>query len=166
MPPLIRQEIERLIVLNCTEQWMDAKSALASLEKYRRRLVPGLAKCLDDADRDVRLYTVELLDASGRRGVIALPALIQLLADSDQQLRLTAAHAIQKFGAKAASALPVLEAWLLDDHEYVRLVAATTILCIDPWKRRSLLPLIRQAAESANPVLSGMASEFLSAESG
>jgi hypothetical protein len=157
----IRQELLHLLVLNYAEQWVPNHIALEQLEHYGDQLIPGLIGCLGDYDSEVRQLAISLLDEAGLAATPALPAVIQKIADPDRLVRVAAAHCLQKFGPQAIEAVPILLPWLHDENEYIRLVAAVTILKIDPTKRDEMMPIVRSASASANPMVRGMAEEFL-----
>jgi HEAT repeat protein len=154
-------DLLRLIDLNHREKWVPADQALKQLDGYGERLIPGLIDALEDHDPEVRLLAVELLDAAGPRAEKAVPALVQRVADPDRLVRVAAASTLARFGPRAAAAIPLLEPWLKDAHEYIRLVAATTILRLDPTRTSPLLSLVKEALHSENPVVRGLAQEFL-----
>jgi HEAT repeat protein len=157
----IRQELLHLLVLNYAEKWVPNHIALEQLEHYGDGLIPALIDCLYDYDSEVRQLAINLLDEGGLRAGPALPALIQSVTDPDRLVRVAAAHCLQKFGPKAVEAVPLLLPWLQDDHEFVRLLAAVVILKLDPTKRDELMPIVRSARGSENPMVQGMAEEFI-----
>jgi hypothetical protein len=61
----------------------------------------------------------------------------------------------------AIDAIPLLCPWLSDDHEYVRVLAAVTISSINPAMKNELLPVIKAASGSYNPLVKRPAQEFL-----
>ena len=134
---------------------------LEQLESHGERLIPGMIDALDDYDPEVRLLAVELLDAARPRTEAAVPALINKLADPDRLVRMAAASTLARFGLRAADAVPLLEPWLEDANEFIRLVAATTILQLDPTRTVTLLFVVKAALHSDNPVVRGLAQEFL-----
>lgn len=157
----IRQELLRLVALNHQEQWVPTHLALQQLDQYGDRLIPGLVSALDDTDEEVRLLAMSLLTEAGTRSAPALPVIVKMLADQDRLVRVSAANCIQKFGPLAIDAVPLLRPWLRGDHEYVRLLAAVTISTIDPTMKDEMLPVIRTATGSNNPLVSSLAEEFL-----
>ena len=157
----IRQELLRLVALNHQEQWVPTHLALQQLEQYGDRLIFGLASALDDADSEVRLLAMSLLDEVGTRSAPALSAIIQMLADEDRPVSMAAAQCLQKFGPLAMNAVPLLRSRLRDDHEYVRLLAAVTISTIDTTMKDEMLPVIKAATVSDNPLVRGLAEEFM-----
>jgi len=156
----LRCDLQRLIALNHQERWVPADQALDQLAGHGEALIPGLVAALEDHDDEVRLLAVELLGAAGPRAETAVPALVQKVVDQDRLVRVATASALTQFGPLAAAAIPVLERWLDGDHEYIRAVAATTILALDPAQSVSLLPKVKEALASDNPVVRGMAEEF------
>lgn len=157
----IRQELLRLIFLNHQEQWVPTHLALPQLDQYGDRLIPGLVSALDDTDQEVRLLAMSLLDEAGTRSAPALSAIIKMLADQDRAVRVVTASCLQKFGPLAIDAVPLLRPWLRDDHEYVRLLAAVTITTINLTMKDEMLPVIKAASGSENPLVKGLAEEFL-----
>ena len=157
----ICRELRRLVDLNHQEQWVPAHIAIQQLDKYGDRLIPGLVSALDGADSEVRLLALSLLDEAGTRSAAALPVIIQMLADEDRPVCVAAAQCVQKFGPLAIDAVPLLRPWLLDDHEYVRLLAAVTISTIDTTMKDEMIPVIKAASGSENPLVKGLAEEFL-----
>ena len=157
----IRQELLRLIALNHQEQWVPDHLALQQLDQYGDRLIPGLVLALGDTDEEVRQLAMSLLDEAGTRSAPALSAIIKMLAVQDRVVRVVAANCLQKFGPLAIDAVPLLRPWLRGDHEYVRLLAAVTISTIAPIMKDEMLPVIRAATGSDNPLVSSLAEEFL-----
>lgn len=158
----IRQELLNLIALNSAEQWVPEHIAYQQVfDRHGDRLIPGLIECLSDDDAEVRRLAVNLLDEAGPAATPALPAVIQKIADPDRLVRVAAAHCLEKFGPLAVDAVPLLLPWLQNDHEYIRLLAAITILKIDQTMRGELMPLIEAATTSTNPMMQGLAEEFL-----
>lgn len=155
----IRQELLRLIALNHAEQWVPNHIALQELDRFGDLLIPGLIECLGDDDAEVRLLAVALLDEAEQQAKPAVPALIRAIADVDRLVRVTAAQCLAKFGPLATDAVPYLIPWLQDENEYVRLVAAVTVFRLDPTKRDELMPIIRSARASINPMVRGLAEE-------
>ncbi len=162
-PPMneISRELLRLVALNHQEQWVPTDVAIQQLEYYGDRLIPGLVLALDDANEEVRLLAMNLLDEAGSRSTPALPIIIRMLRDEDRTMRLSTGECLQKFGLLAIEAVPLLWPWLFDDHEYVRLLAAITITCINPKMRDEMSPVIRTATGSANPMVRFLAEEFM-----
>ena len=154
-------ELRRLVDLNHQEQWVPAHVAIQQLDKYGERLIPGLVSALDDADSEVRLLALSLLEEAGTRAAPALPVIIQMLTDKDRLVCVAAAPCLQKFGPLAIDAVPLLRSWLRDDHEYVRLLAAVTISTIDTTMKDEMLPVIKAATVSENPLVRGLAEEFM-----
>lgn len=160
-----RQELLNLIALNNAERWLPEHIAFKQLlNRHGDRLIPGLIECLSDDEAEVRRLAVNLLDEAGLDATPALPAIIQKIADSDRLVRVAAAHCLEKFGPLAVEAVPLVLTWLQDDHEYVRLLAAVTIFRLDPTKRAELMPLIQAATASNNPMVQGMAEEFIAGD--
>ena len=158
----IRQELLNLIARNNAEQWVPEHIASQQLlDRHGDRLIPGLIECLGDDKADVRRLAISLLDEAGPAVTPALPAIIQKIADPDRIVRVAAVHCLEKFGPQAAEAVPLLQPWLQDGHEYIRLLAAITILKIDRTMQRELMPLIEAARASKNPMVQGMADEFI-----
>lgn len=157
----IRRELNRLVDLNHQEQWVPTHTALQQLDQYGDRLISGLVSALDDADSEVRLLALSLLDEAGVRSAPAWPMIIQMLNDQDRSVCVVAAHCLQKLGPLAIDAVPILRPWLQDDHEYIRLLAAITITNINPTVRDEMLPVIKAASGSENPMVSGLAEEFM-----
>ena len=157
----ICRELRRLVDLNHQEQWVPAHIAIQQLDKYGDRLIPGLVSALDGADSEVRLLALSLLDEAGTRSAPAVSAIIQMLADQDRAVRVVAASCLQKFGPLAIDAVPLLRPWLRDDHEYVRFIAAVTISTINTTMKDEILPVIKAASGSENPLVKGLAEEFL-----
>ncbi len=158
----IRQELLNLIALNNAERWVPENIAVVQLfDRHGDRLIPGLIECLGDDDGEVRRLAVNLLDEAGLVATPALPAVIQLVADPDRLVRVAAAHCLEKFGPQAVDAVPLLLPWLQDENEYIRLLAVVTILKVDRTKKDELMPLIKSATGSDNPMVHGMADEFI-----
>ena len=161
----IRQELLRLIALNNTAQWLPEHIAAQQLlDRHGERLIPGLRECLGDGNAEVRRLAVNLLDEAGPAATPALPAIIHMIADPDRLVRVAAAHCLEKFGPQAADAVPLLLSWLQDENEYVRLLAVVAILRIDATKRAELMPYIEAARVSTNPMVQGLAEEFITGE--
>ena len=157
----IHHELLRLVALNHQEQWVPAHLALQQLDQYGDRLIPGFVSALNDADSEVRLLALSLLDEVGTRSAPAVTAIIQMLDDEDRPVCVAAAQCLQKFGPLAMDAVPLLRPWLRDDHEYVRLLAAVTISTIDTTMKDEMLPVIKAATVSENPLVRGLAEEFM-----
>lgn len=158
----IRQELLNLIALNDAEQCVPEHFAYQQLlDRHDDRLMPGLLECLSDDVAEVRRLAVNLLDEAGLDATPALPAIIQKIADSDRLVRVAAAHCLEKFGPQAVDAVPLLLRWLQDENEYIRLLAQVTIIRLDPTKRGELIPFIEAARASKNPMVQGLAEEFL-----
>jgi HEAT repeat protein len=157
----IYRELRRLIDLNYQEQWVPTNIALQQLNQYRSQIIPGLVSALDDTDSDIRLLALSLLDEAGMQSAPGMSAMIQMLADEDRPVRVAAAQCLQKFGPMAIDAIPLLCPWLSDDHEYVRVLAAVTISSINPAMKNELLPVIKAASGSYNPLVKRPAQEFL-----
>lgn len=161
----VHQELLTLIALNNAEQWVPEHIAYQHLlDRHGDRLIPGVIECLGDDDAEVRRLAISLLDEAGPAATPALPAIIQKIADPDRLVRVAAAHCLDKFGSPATEAVPLLLPWLQDDHDYIRLLAAITIIRLDPTKRAELMPLIQAATASNNPMVQGMAEEFLNGQ--
>ncbi len=139
---------------------MPGDQALELLAGHGEALIPGLVAALEDAHAEVRLLAVELLGATESRAKTAVPPLVQKLDDPDRLVRVAAASALVRFGPIAVAAVPLLEQWLANENEYVRLVAVTTILALDPAQSGSLLPRVKEALLSENPVVRSLAEEF------
>lgn len=158
----IRQELLNLIALNNAEQWVPEHIAFMQLlDRHGVRLIPGLIECLGDDDAEIRRLAVELLDEAGLDAAPALPAVIQKIADSDRLVRVAAAHCLEKFGQQAVDAVPLLLPWLQDENEYIRVLAQITIIRLDPTMRDELISFIEAARASKNPMVQGLAEEFL-----
>ena len=157
----IRLELLRLLILNYAEQWVPEHIAFVQLASYGDRLIPGLIGCLEDYDSEVRQLAISLLDEAGLRAAPALPSLIQAVADPDRLVRLAAADCLVKFGPQAVDAVPLLESWLQDEPEYVPLMAALTIIRLDLTKKDELVPIIQAALDSENPMVRGLAEEYI-----
>ncbi|HEY7328081.1 MAG TPA: thioredoxin domain-containing protein [Gemmataceae bacterium] len=156
----LRSDLLRLIALNRQEKWVPSDQALEQVAGHGEGLIPGLVAALEDDHAELRLLAVELLGAAGARAEAAVPALVKNVADPDRLVRLAAASVLAQFGLLAAAAVPLLLQWLDDESEYVRLVAATTILALDPAQNGSLLPKVKEALSSENPVVRSLAEEF------
>ena len=154
-------ELRRLVALNHQEQWVPDHLALQQLDQYGDRLIPGLVSALDDDDSEVRQLALSLLDEAGMRSAPAVSAIIQMLADEERPVCVAAAQCLQKFGPLAMDAVPLLRPWLHDAHEYVRLLAAITISTIDTTMKDEMLPVIKAATVSENPLVKGLAEEFM-----
>jgi HEAT repeat protein len=158
----IRQELLNLIARNNAEQWVPEHRAFQQLlDLQGDRLIPGLIECLGDNDAEVRRLAVNLLDEAGPAATPALPLMIQMVGDRDRLVRVAAAHSLEKFGPQAAEAVPLLLPWLRDENEYIRLLAAVTMIRLDPTKADQLMPIIQAATASNNPMMQGLAEEFL-----
>jgi len=158
----IRQELLTLIALNNAEQWVPEHIAFQQLlDRHGDRLITGLIECLGDDDAEIRRLAVNLLDEAGLVAAPALPGVIRMIADMDRLVRVAAAHCLVKFGPLAVDAVPLLLPWVQDGHEYIRLLASVTLIRLDPTKRVELMPLIQAARGSENPMVQGMAEEFL-----
>lgn len=153
----IRNELLRFVALNKTERRVPADIALAQLEHFGNRLIPGLVACLNDDDTEVKLLAIELLGESQPRSDEAVPALIERLKDENKLVQIAAAYNLSHFGPVAAAAIPLLKPWLSDDLEYIRVLAATTIMRVDPARSNDVQPILRAALRSQIPLLRQLA---------
>ena len=161
----IRDELVRYINLNYDYVGVSTEFALQELQTFGDSLIPGLIDCLTDDDFDVRKLAVDLLCEIRPLPNEAVPALIERLTDENWVVRAAVLVSIADFGPIAAGAIPFLEPWLVlkpwpgVDHEFLRVVILCAIVALDP-DRTELLPDIREALSSDNPMVQERAQEF------
>ncbi|CAK0840958.1 unnamed protein product [Prorocentrum cordatum] len=89
--------------------------------------VPSLARCLEDADGQVRVAAAGALQKAGVHGVGAMLQLMRCLEDEHEGVREQAARALGEMGPAAAEAEQLLVGRLEDGHGAVRSAAATAL---------------------------------------
>jgi HEAT repeat protein len=103
------------------------------LGKAFQSMLPHIAGALTDADAQVRMEAMEVLDALGPAAGPAAPAAAQALSDKNRFVRWSAVRTLKDIGAPAAlPAIPMLARLLEDDDVDVDLAAIDALVHLDP----------------------------------
>ena len=114
------------ILLNSLDEGRLARSRMAAIleSSQYKKVLPLLAKQVDDPKQEVRFWIAYLLGRSGNTD--ALPILYDMSNDKSYDVRASVAEAIGQFG-ETDDTVKVLKRLIKDDHWPVRIHAAKTI---------------------------------------
>lgn len=160
----------RLLKDSCAEVRKSSRQALEDLAQARQRLaariestateqrdyssrakpkpnenmpVAELVAGISDRDVNIRLRTLDILEALGPAAAPAGPALVKALNDPQRFVRWAAARALGKVGAvEPKTAIPALIQMLSDDDVDLRAAAAATLAVYGPAARTAAPALL------------------------
>jgi HEAT repeat protein len=115
--------------------------------------VADMVAGLRDRDVNIRLRTLDILEALGPTAAPAGPALVKALNDPNRFVRWAAARALGKVGAvESETAIPALIGMLSDDDVDLRAAAASTLAGYGP-AARTAVPVLLAALASEDTSL-------------
>jgi HEAT repeat protein len=144
-------------------RWGAARVVRHVAPREADRIVPALARRLDDENADVRLTSLLALKEYGPAIKPAVEALAKALAHKDTNTRAFAVEVVASAGTEGKAAAPALLGALADSDSNIRVAAIEALPRLGPLTPRARLAL-RKALSDAVPTVRQAAAEALLAD--